>query len=129
MGVVRAAGGPGHGRVADQRVGEPAVLGLELIQGNITAVMGVHIEDNEAIARTGRNGNIGVRMVGPPSVDVLGTNMAKASFTSVGSEADSPEPLLRPSPATDHDAEKLDVYDPDLGYDAENFPISSPKGV
>ena len=75
--------------VADQRVGEPAVLGLELIQGNITAVMGVHIEDNEAIARTGRNGNIGVRMVGPPSVDVLGTNMAKASFTSVGNCAGS----------------------------------------
>jgi hypothetical protein len=31
------------------------------------------------------------------------------SFTSVGSSADSPAPLLRPSPATDQDAEKLDV--------------------
>jgi hypothetical protein len=35
--------------------------------------------------------------------------MARTSFTSVGSEADSPEPLLRPAPATDHDAEKLEV--------------------
>jgi hypothetical protein len=47
--------------------------------------------------------------------------MATTSLTSVGSEADSPAPLLRPSPATGHDAEKLEVYDPDLGYDAENF--------
>jgi hypothetical protein len=56
------------------------------------------------------------------------TDDEPTSFTSAGSEADSPEPLLRPSPATDHDAEKLDVYDPDLGYDAENFHISSPNG-
>jgi hypothetical protein len=48
--------------------------------------------------------------------------MAKTSFTSVGSSADAPQPLLRPSPATGHDAEKLEVYDPDLGYNAENFP-------
>jgi hypothetical protein len=40
----------------------------------------------------------------------------------MGCDADSPAPLLRPSPATDHDAEKLDVEDPDLDYDAENFP-------
>jgi hypothetical protein len=37
--------------------------------------------------------------------------MAKTSFTSVGSSANSPEPLLRPSPATDHEAEILDVED------------------
>jgi hypothetical protein len=40
---------------------------------------------------------------------VLSPNMAKTSFTSVGSSADSPEPLLRPWPATGHDAEKLEV--------------------
>ena len=36
-------------------------------------------------------------------------HMAKTSFTSVGSLADSPEPPLRPSPATGHAAEILDV--------------------
>jgi hypothetical protein len=36
------------------------------------------------------------------------TNRVRTSFTSVGSSADSPELLLRPSPATDHDAEKLE---------------------
>jgi hypothetical protein len=50
------------------------------------------------------------------------SNMARTSFTSVGSEADSPELLLRPSPATGHAAEMLDVYDPYLGYYAEKFP-------
>jgi hypothetical protein len=50
------------------------------------------------------------------------TNRVKTSFTSVGNSADSPEPLLRPAPATGHDAETLEVYDPDLGYDAQNFP-------
>jgi hypothetical protein len=35
--------------------------------------------------------------------------MARTSFTSVGSEADSPAPLLRPSPAMDHDPEKFEV--------------------
>jgi hypothetical protein len=48
--------------------------------------------------------------------------MATTSVTSVGSEADAPELLLRPSPVTDHDAEKLDVSDLDFGDDAENFP-------
>jgi len=37
------------------------------------------------------------------------TNSVKTSLTSVGSSADSPEPFLRPSPATGHDAEMLDV--------------------
>jgi hypothetical protein len=31
------------------------------------------------------------------------------SFTPVGSLADSPKPILSPSPATDHDAEMLEV--------------------
>jgi hypothetical protein len=58
------------------------------------------------------------------------TNRVRTSFTSVGSSADSPEPLLKPSPATDHDAEKLEVEDPDLGYDAENFPYKPPhRGI
>jgi hypothetical protein len=50
------------------------------------------------------------------------------SFTPVGISAGSPEPSLRPSPATGHNAEILGVYDPDLGYDAEIFHISSPHG-
>jgi hypothetical protein len=37
------------------------------------------------------------------------TNRVTTSFIPVGNSADSPEPLLRPSPATDHDAEILDV--------------------
>jgi hypothetical protein len=40
----------------------------------------------------------------------------------VGNAADSPEPLLRLSPATGHAADILDVYDPDLGDDAAKFP-------
>jgi hypothetical protein len=40
--------------------------------------------------------------------------------------ADSPEPILRPSPAAGHDAEMLEVSDPDLGYDAEKFPYQQP---
>jgi hypothetical protein len=43
-------------------------------------------------------------------------NRVKTSFTSVGDSADSAEPIHRPLPATGHDAEMLDVYDPDLGY-------------
>jgi hypothetical protein len=35
--------------------------------------------------------------------------MARTSLTSVGSSADSPEPLLKPSPAMGHAAEILDV--------------------
>jgi hypothetical protein len=55
------------------------------------------------------------------------TNRVKASFTPVGSCADSPGPPLRPSPATGHAAEILDVYDPYLGYDAEKFPYKPPQ--
>lgn len=36
-------------------------------------------------------------------------NMATTSFTLVGNSADSPEPVLRPSPATGHDTEMLEV--------------------
>jgi len=36
-------------------------------------------------------------------------NRVKASFTPVGNSADSPEPPLRPLPATGHAAEILDV--------------------
>jgi hypothetical protein len=35
--------------------------------------------------------------------------LAKTSFTLVGNSADSPEPRLRPSPATGHAAEILEV--------------------
>jgi hypothetical protein len=48
--------------------------------------------------------------------------MATAPSTLVGHAADSPAPLLMPSPANGHDAEILAVSDPDLGYDAEGFP-------
>jgi hypothetical protein len=48
--------------------------------------------------------------------------MATTSFTPVGNCPDSPEPLLRRSRAIGHDAEILDVDDPDLGYDAETDP-------
>jgi hypothetical protein len=39
----------------------------------------------------------------------------------VGHVADSPEPLLRLSPARGHAADILDVSDPDVGYDAAKF--------
>jgi hypothetical protein len=48
--------------------------------------------------------------------------MAKTSFTSVGSSADSPARSLRLSSVTGHNAEMFDVEDQDLGYDAETFP-------
>jgi hypothetical protein len=50
-----------------------------------------------------------------------------ALLTLVGNSADSPEPLLRPSPATGHDADMLDVEDPNLGDDAETVRRSSPN--
>jgi hypothetical protein len=48
--------------------------------------------------------------------------MARILFTSVGSAADSPEPLLRLLPATGHAADIRDGYDPYVGYDAATFP-------
>jgi hypothetical protein len=50
------------------------------------------------------------------------THRVTTSFTLVGNSLDSPEPLLRPSPATGHDAEMPEVEDPDLGYDTEKSP-------
>jgi hypothetical protein len=47
------------------------------------------------------------------------THVAKTSSTPVGNGTDSPEPILRPSPVTGHNAEILEVDDPDLGYDVE----------
>jgi hypothetical protein len=47
--------------------------------------------------------------------------MATTSATLVGHSADLPAPLLRPSRATGHAADILDVFDPDLGYDAETL--------
>jgi hypothetical protein len=37
------------------------------------------------------------------------TNRVMTSFTLVANSADSPESILRPWPATDHEAEKLEV--------------------
>jgi hypothetical protein len=37
------------------------------------------------------------------------TNRVTTPFTLVGNSADSSKPLLRPSPATGHEAEILDV--------------------
>jgi hypothetical protein len=47
------------------------------------------------------------------------TRMAKASFTPVGNSADSPQPILRPSPVTGLDPNIVDVEKPYVGYDAE----------
>jgi hypothetical protein len=55
------------------------------------------------------------------------TNRVTTSFTLVGNSADSPEPLLRPSPATGHDVDMLEISDPDLGYDAETCPSQPPQ--
>jgi hypothetical protein len=43
-----------------------------------------------------------------PGISEFATSI-KTFFTLVGNSADSPEPILRPSPATGHDAEKLEV--------------------
>ncbi len=53
--------------------------------------------------------------------------MAKTSLTPVGNCADSPELILRPSPATGHAAAILDLEDPDLRYDAETCPYQQPS--
>jgi hypothetical protein len=47
------------------------------------------------------------------------TNRVKASFTPVGNSADSPQPILRPSPVTGLDPNIVDVEKPYVGYDAE----------
>jgi hypothetical protein len=53
--------------------------------------------------------------------------MARPFFIPVGNSTDSPEPILRPSPTTGHNSEILDVYNPDVGYDAEQFPYQPPQ--
>jgi hypothetical protein len=50
------------------------------------------------------------------------TSRVTTSLTSVGNSAGSPEPIVRPSLATGHDAEILDLYDPHVGYDADTCP-------
>jgi hypothetical protein len=47
--------------------------------------------------------------------------MATTSSTLVGNSADSHELVLRPSFATGHDADILDVSNPYLSDDAENI--------
>ena len=49
------------------------------------------------------------------------TNRVRTSLTYVGSDTGSPEPVRRPSPATDHTAEILDLDDPYVDYNAEQF--------
>jgi hypothetical protein len=63
-----------------------------------------------------------------PRVGVSDANRVSICDTPVGSEADSPAPLLRPLPATGHDVKILGAYDPDLGYDAEIFPDKQTQG-
>ena len=58
---------------------------------------------------------------------IYGKGGPYGKLSNVGSEADAPAPVLRPSPATGHDAAILDVEDPDLGYDAETFPYMQPQ--
>jgi hypothetical protein len=52
--------------------------------------------------------------------------MAATALTPVRHAADSPEPFLRSSPAMGYTAEIPDVFDPYLGYDAEDFPDQRP---
>jgi hypothetical protein len=52
--------------------------------------------------------------------------MAKTSLTSVGNSADLPARLLKPSPATGHDADTRDVEDPNSGYDVARCPYHEP---
>jgi hypothetical protein len=56
------------------------------------------------------------------------TNMARTSLTSVGSNADSAEPLLRPLPAIGHDAKILAVSEPSFGYDVETYSSQCREG-
>jgi hypothetical protein len=52
--------------------------------------------------------------------------MAATSWTLMGHAADSPDSILRSSPATDHHAEILDVEDPSMGYNAETLLYQQP---
>ena len=57
----------------------------------------------------------------PPHIFEL-PNRVKTWFTSVGSLADSPAPLLRLSPVAGYNAEILDVEAQYFGYDVEKLP-------
>jgi hypothetical protein len=50
------------------------------------------------------------------------TSSVTTSLTSVRNSAGSPEPIVRPSLASGHDADILSLYDPHLGYDADISP-------
>jgi hypothetical protein len=68
----------------DHCLGELAVCGFELIQRETTTMAWIQIEDNEVTGGTGRDRNIGIRMVGPPSIDLLGVR--RGIFTAMSSE-------------------------------------------
>jgi hypothetical protein len=55
------------------------------------------------------------------------TYSVNTSLTSVGHEADSPERLLRPAPATGHEPDMLDADTPAVGDNAETCRLSRPK--
>jgi hypothetical protein len=64
----------------------------------------------------------------PVKVQIVWRGTGKRDYRNTRhNPADSPDPIPRPSPLTGHDAEMLDVYDPDLGYDAETFPYQQPQ--
>jgi hypothetical protein len=69
----------------------------------------------------------GCRIGTAASEHTVRTDTATAPLTLVGSSADAPAPLLRPSPATGYEAEILDVYDPSLGYDTEHILSKQPS--
>ena len=56
-------------------------------------------------------------------------HMARTSFTPVGNSADSPQPILRPSPVTGLDPHIFDVEKPYVGYDAETCPYQQPQRI
>ena len=59
--------------------------------------------------------------------EAVTSHMARIALTAVGSDAGSPAPIRRPSPATGHEADMLDVSDPSWGYDAETCPYQPPQ--
>ena len=49
-------------------------------------------------------------------------------YALVGDSADSPEPIVKPSPATGHSAYKLEEENPYLCYYVEKFPYDRGLG-
>jgi hypothetical protein len=76
--------------------------------GRLKAMLAAMPDDVEAFAYDpnvkGMVPIMGVLHVPTPGVPQVHAHMAKTSFTSVGSLADSPEPLFRSSPVTGHAA-------------------------